>query len=242
MTGVFRRAIRLSAVADWAEAEMEDDFHHFAVAIRHDRARVTEVSGRAVRYPWSRCPMAVEALAGLTGLAVGAHPTAIYRHTDPLAQCTHMLEIAGLAVAQASRGPGRRRYDAAVTEPVDGRIEADLLCDGKSVMRWVLQDGIIASPVGYRGRRPADFRSAVLRDLPPEEAETLLILRRAVALGSARGLDVDRFANAAEMNRGAACFVFRSGVAEHAARRYGSVRDFTAGDGPLGAPSRTPSP
>ena len=66
-----------------------------------------------------------------------------------------------------------------------------------------------------------------------EEAEHLLILRRAVGLAGARGMEIDRFATAADMDRGRACFVFRPGVAEHALRRRGSVRDFSTGPGPL---------
>ncbi|HEX7947472.1 MAG TPA: hypothetical protein VF495_22600, partial [Phenylobacterium sp.] len=72
-----------------------------------------------------------------------------------------------------------------------------------------------------------------LGDLPPLEAETLLILRRAIALAASRSWDVDRFPTAAAMGREPACYVFRPGVAERAARRYGSVRDFSAGAGPL---------
>jgi len=54
-----------------------------------------------------------------------------------------------------------------------------------------------------------------------------------VHLAGARGLDVDQFPTAAAMHRAPACYVFRPGVAELAARRYGSVRDFSAGPGPL---------
>lgn len=236
MTGCYRRAIRIRAADGQAVAEIEDDYHHFVVTVRHAHGRVTDAQGQAVRYPWSQCPMAGAALADLRGLAVDAHPTAIYRHLDPLGQCTHMLEMAGLAVAQAARGPGARRYDIAVTDPVAGRVEAGLLCDGALLAGWMLQDGVIAEPAERCGQRPATFRSGALSDLPADEAEILLILRRAIGLAAARGLDVDRFATAEAMGRAPACFVFRPGVAQLAARRYGSVRDFSTGAGPLAAP------
>lgn len=237
MTGAYRRAIRLKAEAGQVEAEIEDDFHHFAVTVRHDGDHVTEATGRAVRYPWSQCPMATGALAGLRGLPIGPDATAVYRHVDPLGQCTHMLELAGLAIAQAARGPGARRYDVAVTDAVDGRVDAELLCDGAPLARWVLQDGVIAEPAERHGQRPAEFRSRMLLTLPPPEAETLLILRRAIALAGSRGWDVDRFPTAAAMQRDPACFVFRAGVAERAPRRHGSVRDFSNGPGPLAGAS-----
>jgi len=233
MTGRYRRAIQLRAQPGRATAEIEDDFHHFAVTVLHDGERATGAEGRAVRYPWSQCPMAAGALPALAGLAVTTDPTAVYRHLDPLGQCTHMLEVAGLAITQAARGLGERRYDVSVSDPVDGSVEVELLCDGLSLVRWVLQDGAIVEPAERRGQRPAAFRSGAMGSLPHAEAETLLILRRAISLAAARRLEVDRFPTAAAMGREPACFVFRPGVAERAARRYGSVRDFSAGQGPL---------
>jgi hypothetical protein len=233
MSGAYRRAIELESTPGCASAEIEDDFHHFAVTVRHDGRRVTGAEGRAIRYPWSQCPMATGALQALAGLAVAPDPTAVYRHLDPLGQCTHMLEVAGLAVAQAARGLGRRRYDVAVTDPVDGCVEAELLCDGAPVVRWTLRDGVIVEPAERAGQRPTAFRSRELRALPAAEAEALLILRRAIALAASRGRDVDAFPTAAAMAREPACYVFRPGVAELAARRYGSVRDFPADRGPL---------
>jgi len=236
MTGRFRRAIRLRSEPGRATAEVEDDFHHFAVTVLHDGQRVTDAAGQAVRYPWSQCPMAVGALPALAGLALTTDATAVYRHLDPLGQCTHMLEIAGLAITQAARGLGARRYDVAVSDPVGGHTEAELLCDGAPIARWVLQDGVIVEPAERVGQRPAAVRSSALRDLPHAEAEMLLILRRALGLAGARSLDVDRFPTAAAMDRPPACFVFRPGVAERALRRYGSERDFSDTAGPLPEP------
>lgn len=233
MTGCFRRAIRLDAAVGVIRGELEDDFHHFVVTLRHDEDRVTAVTGHAIRYPWSRCPLAAGALDAVVGLSISTDPTAIYRHVDPLGQCTHMFELAGLAVTQAARGTPHRRYDASVSEPRDDRAEAMLLCDGAPMEQWDLVDGIITGPHPRIGQRPANLRTAALEDLPHDEAERLLIMRRAIRLAGARGLDVDQFATAAEFSRRPACFVFRPGVAEHARRRYGSIRDFSAGPGPL---------
>jgi len=233
MSGGYRRAIRLHAEAGHATAEIEDDFHHFVVTVLHDGVQVTDARGQAIRYPWSSCPLAAGSLAALAGLPISSDPTAVYRHIDPLLQCTHMFEMAGLAANQAARGIGERRYEATVSDPAGGWVEAVLACDGEPVLRWHLQDGVIAEPARHRGKRPSDFRSQTLADLPHEEAEHLLILRRVTALAGARGMDIDRFATAADMNLGRACFVFRPGVAEHAQRRLGSVRDFSTGPGPL---------
>lgn len=236
MTGCFRRAIRLRSEPGSVSAEIEDDFHHFAVSLQHDGERVTEVRGRAYRHPWSRCPMAASALPAFRGLALTTDPTAAYRHLDPRLQCTHMFEVAALAVAHAARGMGERRYDISVTNAVNGRSEAELLCDGVPVARWVLQDGVIVEPAAQAGQRPAAYQSRALAALPPDEAEALLMLRRAVVLGGARGRDIDRYPTAAELPPGPVCFVYRPGVAEHAKRQYGSERDFSTGPGPLNKP------
>ena len=233
MTGRFRRAIRVLAEPWRAEAEIEDDFHHFAVEIRHDGCAVTAASGRAIRYPWSQCPMAASALQALAGLPIGPHPAAAYVHLDPFGQCTHMLEAAALAVTQAARGPGARRYDVSVTDPVDGRCEAALDLDDAPAVRWTLQGGAVVAPPDRAGLRPAELRGRALATLPPDEAEKLLILRRAVWLAASRGRDIDQFPTAASMGPRVACFVFRPGFAELAKRRYGSVRDFSTGPGPL---------
>jgi hypothetical protein len=238
MSGRFRRALVLISEPGLATGEVEDDFHHFAVAVRHDGAHVTAAEGRAMRHPWSECPNAGAALGALMGLALDAHPTAVYRHLDPLSQCTHMLETAALAVAQAGRGLGRRRYDIEVATPSEGRVKAKLLRDGEPLADWTLQDGVVLAPAALAGLTAAGLSSSALQKLPPEEAEPRLILRRALWLAAGRGLDIDSFPTAAAMGRGRACFVFSPGVAGRAERRRGSVRDFSRGPGPLSSGTR----
>lgn len=232
MSGAFRRAIHLRAGAGAAVADIEDDFHRFTVSIEHDGQKVTALKSQALRYPWSSCAVADSALPALIGLPITSDPTVIYGYADARLQCTHQFEMAGLAVAQAARG-GERRYDATFSDPVDGQRRAELRCDGELVLAWTLEDGVITAPPEHAGRRPMDFRSRTLAGAPSEEAEAILILRRTVAAGAARGLDIDAFPNAAAANRGAACFVFSTGRPETALRMYGSVRDFPETDPPL---------
>jgi hypothetical protein len=234
MSPGYRRAIRLSAVDGRAVAEIEDDFHHFLVTLDHDGRTVTAISGQAIRYPWTTCSMAGGALGALAGLPLSTDPTEIYRFTDPRAQCTHMFEVAGLAVTQAARGLGARRYDAFVADPVGNEQIAALACDGAPMLSWTLRDGLIAEPAAFAGHRAGDFRSRNLAGLPHETAEAVLILRRAVWLAASRTMDVDRFATAADMGRAGVCFTFQPGRAGGAVRRRGSVRDFSNGPGPLG--------
>jgi hypothetical protein len=233
MSGAYRRAIQLTAGDGWAAAEIEDDFHRFGVTVRHDGRQVTDVEGRAARYPWSGCPLAVRALDALRGLPIALDPTAVYRFADARSQCTHLFEMAGLAVCQAARGVGARRYEATVTDPQAGQSVAELRRDGGRILRWVLRDGVIQTPTEFQGLRPGEIRSSGLRKLAPEAAEARLVLRRAASASAARAVDIDAYATAAEIETPGACFVFRPGVAETAKRRYGSALDFSAGRGPL---------
>ncbi|MFL5295750.1 MAG: hypothetical protein ACJ798_05140 [Phenylobacterium sp.] len=233
MSPSYRRAIRIVTEPGRSVAEIEDDFHHFVVTVEHDGNAVTGASGQAVRYPWSTCPLAGGALGALAGLPLSTDPIAIYRFSDPLQQCTHMFEMAGLAVTQAARGLGARRYDAIVDDPEEGGLLAKLLCDGAPLLTWRLQDGVIVEPAAFAGPRPDEFRTRNLGDLPHATAEAVLVLRRAVWLAASRPMDVDRFATAADMGRPGVCYTFQPHRAAGAQRRRGSVRDFSNGPGPL---------
>jgi len=233
MSPGYRRAIQIVAEPGRAVVEIEDDFHHFVVTVAHDGRAVTAASGLAVRYPWSSCPLAGSALGALAGLPLSTDPLAIYRFSDPLQQCTHMFEMAGLAVTQAARGSSTRRYDAVVVDPQNGAQLAELQCDGEPRLTWRLQDGVIVEPAACAGRRPDDFRTRNLGDLAHETAEAVLILRRAVWLAAARAMDVDRFPTAAAMGRTGVCFTYQPHRAAGALRRPGSERDFSNEPGPL---------
>ncbi len=233
MSPGYRRAIQIVAEPGRSVVEIEDDFHHFVVTVAHDGRVVTAASGWAVRYPWSTCPLAGEALGALAGLPISTDPIAIYRFSDPFQQCTHMFEMAGLAVTQAARGLGARRYDALVADPRDGAQLAELRCDGEPLLTWRLRDGVIVEPAADAGRRPDDFRTRNLGGLPHDAAESILILRRAVWLAAARAMDVDRFPDAAAMGRAAVCFTYQPHRAAGARRRPGSERDFSNTPGPL---------
>jgi hypothetical protein len=239
MSPGYRRAVDIVAEPGRVVAEIEDDFHHFVVNVEHDGRTVTSANAQAVRYPWSSCAMAGSALAALRGLPISTDPVAIYRFSDPFAQCTHMLETAGLAVTRAALRQGHRRYDAFVGDPQDGRQIADLLCDGVLQLRWRIEDGVIVAPPPFAGRRPEAFRTAVVADMPHDTAEAALILRRAVWLAGSRTFDVDRFPDAAAMGRPGVCFTYQPQRAGSAARRYGSVRDFSDGPGPLAPAPQT---
>ena len=57
-------------------ADLEDDFHHFVVTLRHDGERVVEVSCESERWPWATCPGAAVHLRALEGMPLSRRFTA----------------------------------------------------------------------------------------------------------------------------------------------------------------------
>ncbi len=222
----FRRAISIRGREDVVDAQLEDDFHRFGVTLHHDGRVVTRVEARAGRYPWATCAEAPTALASLAGVALSGDPTALFRQADARAHCTHLFELAALAIAQAARGDGSRLYEAEVTDPDDGVRTARLFQDGDLVLEWRLFDDLITAPEAYAGRAIASFGSRALAALEPALAERLLILRRVVQTARGRAMDVDAYATAADMRRPAECYSLQPANAARARRIPGTHRDW----------------
>ena len=90
----------------------------------------------ALRTPWTLCRGAVNVLDRLVGMPLSADPQAVYRHADGRAQCTHLFDLAGLAISHAARGIAERQYDVEVPclDPRAPR-EALLSVDGQRAAR-----------------------------------------------------------------------------------------------------------
>jgi hypothetical protein len=228
--GIYRRRIRTAISPGFAQADMEDDPHRHGVRIEHDGERVLTVRGSASRTPWSSCRGAVHVLHRLAGMPLSPDPQAVYRHTDGRAQCTHLIDLAGLAVSHAARGIAERQYDAQVP-CMDTRAprEVRLWVDGEERLAWTLQRTIILAPRFFAGQdlrtmMPWAKQCIVDRDT----LEAVIVLRRAVFTSGNRMYDLDRTPTAAATGHvNGACHVFQQGVAERALRREGSTLDFS---------------
>lgn len=236
-SGCYRRCIVVEASGRRVRGELADDFHHFAVNLEHDGRRVVAVRGEAVRVPWATCPGALEPLRRMEGAPLDAAPDALHRFTDPRAQCTHLHDLACLAIAHAARSQTRgepvRRYDATLPDRVEGRTRATLDRDGRRILDWSIDGTSIAesSPEGFAGWTLAgrDFREQMegLRDADLVEATR--VLQRAVFIGQGRRHDFDAMetAEAFAPTVGAACHTFDPSRIAGALRIVGTVRDFS---------------
>jgi hypothetical protein len=224
--GAYRRAVAISASDGWARAAMEDDFHHFAVTIRHDGTTITAIEPESIRVPWASCPLAEAALQALVGQPLASASLT----TEQRGQgCTHMLDLVAEALAHARRGPIQRAYRIEVEPPKDGIMHARLERDGETVFDWRIKDDIIQDgPLAGMG--VWSLPKTGTDRFSPDEMEAVLLLRRASRIAQARGLNLDEIPHAGFASRGqpASCYSLKPENQGQATRNVGSARDFSA--------------
>lgn len=152
---VFRRRVDIIAhhVDGTGEvrAALEDDFHHFRVWVRHHEGEVTAIGGEALRYPYSMCPQACGQLQQLLGMKLDCIAHSVTRQADASHQCTHLFDLAGLAIAAAARGTLERRYDINIGQRIANRTRATLIRDGDEDLTWDVNGTMIEGPSPYSG-------------------------------------------------------------------------------------------
>lgn len=223
---IFRRRIEIHQHPDGEmRAALEDDFHHFRVSIRHAQGLVIDVRGYAVRFPYTACPGAAAPLQSLIGMPLSEVAHSVTRATDARHQCTHMLDLAGLAIAAAANKLTQRVYDITVPMRVAGVTTSTLLRDGNIFLQWTTTGTFIQDPEPYRG---IDLNHGMagwaIANLPTEEAEAALILRRCTTISRGREYDLDEMPHARVTGL---CYAQQSVRAQQAMRMKGSTEDFT---------------
>ena len=232
----FRRRIIIAAerqgAATLVRAALEDDFHHFRVELRCAAGCVEQVSGEAPRHPYTLCKFASGELTRLVGMPLSGTSHAVTRYTDASEQCTHLLDLAGLAIAAAARGTVRRQYDIVVPEREEhGRTQPRLWRDGVLLLEWEVDGDLIEGPPPYAGiNLRAGLARWALTTLPEEEAEAALVLRRCTAIAVGRIRDLDSQVHARPSG---SCYAQQPRRAEQALRVVRSTLDFSASPDPL---------
>lgn len=231
--GTYRRRIRLRCPGiGQVTAELEDDFHHFRVLLGHDGSSVTSVAGEAIRFPWTTCPSASTELQGLVGAALPHRATGIASIIRARANCTHLYDLAGLALAQAGGRPDRL-YDVAVPDRDEsGTTTASIACNGEPVLTWKATWREIVDPPPFVGvALRGSFIAWADADLPDDLAEAAVILRRAMDISMGRLMDLDQRPTAADVGHPmeGTCYTFSAERMPVAFRVRGSTRDFSEG-------------
>ncbi|MGI9432523.1 MAG: DUF2889 domain-containing protein [Myxococcota bacterium] len=229
--GAYRRQIRVRAREGAVDADLEDDFHRFALRVEHDGQRVSAVPAAARRYPWTTCPGAAAVLDRLVGLPLTESHAAVRAWSSPRVHCTHLFDLAVVAIGCAARGDAGVDYRVEVPDAAGGGRIVRLERDGAPRLEWHLEETRIVSPT------PAPWAGIALvggfggwaeSELEPTDAEAALVLRRAVFIAIGRRFEFERIESAAAFeDTPAACHSFNPGVREHAERAHGMVRDFS---------------
>ena len=224
--GAYRRAILIAADEGQASARMEDDFHCFAVRLRHDGATIESVSVDSIRVPWVTCPAASIALERLAGRAIAA-PMPFGDRTERFANCTHMLDLANLALAHVHEPGFRRHYRIEVDFPEQDRSAAWLDRDGARLFDWRVEGKTIAGG-RFDGRTPDDLIRDPKIAADPALLEAVTVLRRALRIAGGRFVDLDKMRGAEDLGPiPATCHTLLPANRPHAVRNRGTARDFS---------------
>ncbi|MRV70526.1 DUF2889 domain-containing protein [Duganella sp. FT92W] len=237
----FRRSIHIATRLEGpgtgsARAALEDDFHHFRVELAFAAGVVARAHGSGLRIPYTGCAAAGAALAGLAGMRLDSVANSVTRATDASQQCTHQLDLAGLALAAAARGISARRYDIDVPRRIGKQTSGRIDRDGVTVLDWRIDGETIVAPQEHAGVSLRDgFARWALTSLPEDVAEAALILRRCLMISRGRERDLDVLPHAEPSGR---CFAQQPQRAVTALRVVGSTWDFTERAGELCAEDR----
>ena len=222
--GFWRRVV-LYPAHDHIVGAMEDDMHHFHLRMDHAQGRVTALTGRAVRHPWTGCAGAPLHLANdLHGV-----PLAEVAGRDPFQHCTHLYDLAIVMAAHVG-DTAPSSFDMRLGDRPNDRATATLERNGVERLRWHINGTMIEGPARFAGR---DLKrvSTWKHEYAPDEAEQATMLRRAIFVSGARKykLENNRKAVDTPLARKGVCFNYQSPQLEESLSLY-EVRDFSNGD------------
>lgn len=231
----FRRSIQIvtrqQGALGIARAALEDDFHHFRVELTFSNSIVTTARGSGLRIPYTGCAGASAALSALTGMTLDSVANSVTRATDASQQCTHQLDLAGLALAAAARGIACRRYDIEVPRRDGRETSGRITRDGMMVLEWRIDGETIVGPKQHAGvHLQQGFARWALTTLAEDDAEAALVLRRCLMISRGRERDLDLLRHAEPSGR---CFAQQPERAVIALRVVGSTWDFSTRAGEL---------
>jgi len=232
--GRYRRRIRLRAEAGQVHGELEDTNHGFRCTVFHDGNKVTDIHSAALRIPFDTCPGATEPLRKLIGLPLCEDILDIKPLTDTAANCTHLLDLALLAIRHSTRQIPEMIYDICVEDQAhDEQIaSAEIYANGNLIHRWQTCNWAIISPshlngnVLYKG-----FSKWAATHFSGDQREAAFALQKGYFVAvSRRYTDNSQVGQSANDHRDVmlgVCYSYSSPQIERAKRVANSMRDFS---------------
>lgn len=229
-SGIFRRRLLLQVADRKVSVELEDDNHGFRLRLLHDGKHVVALEVDAVRHPFNTCPEAVRPLQRLIGLRMDEEEATLRKKLISGANCTHMYDMALIAMANAGQAEGTRLYDMEVDDERDGVTAARIFCDGQPIHDWTIRNHQLVSPAQHAGqpvmRGFYAWVSQVLTGMPREAAS---MLQRAYFVAQSRRYNYRPAAEhpaASDDMPEQSCYSYNAGVVERAFRSDGTIRSF----------------
>ena len=230
-SGYYRRRIRLTQADQDVLAEMEDDMHAMKCRVAHDGRFVTGVEADFHHYPLTTCPGATAPLRDLVGLPVGVTTVELFAGGRGRDNCTHMLDLAWLALRHIGHDQAVRLYAIDIPDGRGGVQYAHLFLDDKPCLEWRLEKGIITTPGTFEGRNPLrGFTNWAIASLDEKLLEAALVLQKGVFVSATRQLVMPTgpLTKAEQQGLAGVCFGYGPERVGSAARRQQGRRDFSA--------------
>ena len=180
----FVRSWRLTNQNGATLAEMEDNLHRFALTLHASDGRISAADATALRFPYNTCVEAEALLNKIVGTDLSQAPQ--LDRLERSYQCTHLLDMSGLAARHALRGENASlRYDATIElDPQTGPVRATLQRNNAEVLRWDMAGTMIKGPEQFAG---LDILTTLPKfayaQLQGDEQEAVNVLKRATHIG-----------------------------------------------------------
>jgi len=231
-SGAYRRRLRMRASLGRVDVELEDSNHGFRLHMQHDGERVTQVVAETRRHPFVTCAEAVTRLQTLVGADLAADGATLRQRLPQGANCTHLHDMALLALAHAGEMPGfSRSYDIVVYDEREGMTEARVDCDGASIHVWQVRDDAVAEPVAHAGKpMKRGFYAWVSQHFEGMPLEAAVALQRGYFVAQSRRvarLPYQEWPAGADKMPDGTCYSYNHDVVARALRIEGTVWDLT---------------
>lgn len=188
-TGVLRRALRLRGFEGGVEAALEDMCHAMICTLHHDGEVVTSLEADFRRYTLQLCPGASEPLKQIVGMPIATTTAELFANGRARQNCTHMLDLAWLALRHASRGETEWLYEVEIPDAPSGPMRGQLRRNGEVVQDWTVERNVIVSPPSLSGQAlTGGFTRWITTEsgLTDQEAEECLVLHKGFFMTGAR--------------------------------------------------------
>ena len=230
--GTFRRRIRLVNKGNQVSVELEDCNHGFRLIIHHHNNCINAIDVETLRFPLSTCPGAIKPLQALIGCGLADGITTFKLASPPRSNCTHLYDLALLAVNHAKRNEVERIYDVEVPDSITAQQSMSVFRNGEKIHHWQTDQQRIAIPSpldgkplmqGFSNWSKQHFKDAEL-------LEAAQVLQRGYFVARARRVELNSRGGEPAINDTmmiGACYSYSLGVVEQALRLPSTVRDFS---------------